>query len=151
MEHHPLSGLPDPNKDHQFYDGVCFKRLLAWCIDVIIVALLTLGMIVLTLGTGIFIFFILFLIVNIGYRIFTLMRNSATAGMYITGIEIRNGHGDKLSTPQATAHTLLYIIFAASVFPLILSCAMMMFSRYGQGIHDFILHTTMINRPHRTL
>lgn len=151
MEHRPLSGLPDPDKDPQFYDGVCFKRLLAWCVDVIIVALLTLGMIVLTLGTGVFIFFLLFLIANIGYRIFTLMRNSATVGMYLTGIEVRNGQGDKLSTSQATVHTLLYIIFAASVFPLILSCAMMVFSRYGQGIHDFILHTTIINRPQHTL
>jgi uncharacterized RDD family membrane protein YckC len=141
-----LSGLPDPVLDRQFYAGVIFKRLLAWIIDFIIIMLLTMGLVVASLGTVAVIFPLALLTVNLGYRILTLSRYSATLGMIITGIEIRNSRGDKLNTIEAVWHTGLFTIIFISFFALFFSIVMMLVTPRGQGLHDYFLGMTAINR-----
>ena len=36
----PMSGLPDPERDRQFYEGVPLRRFVAWCIDLVIILLI---------------------------------------------------------------------------------------------------------------
>jgi uncharacterized RDD family membrane protein YckC len=144
---HDLSGLPDPEMDRQFYDGVPFKRLLAWFIDFAIIMLLSAALVLLSFGIGAFFFPFLMFAVNIGYRIFTLSRNSATLGMVVTGIEIRNGSGNKLNLTESAWHTGIYTAVALSFFALIFSIIMMLVNARGQGIQDYFLGTTAINRP----
>ena len=144
---HNLSGLPDPVIDSQFYDGVIFKRLIAWCIDFIIILLLTLAAVLATLGVGAFIFWFLMFCVNLAYRIFTLSRYSATVGMQMAGIEIRNYDGNKLDPADATWHSGLYTFIALFFFAFIISCIMMYINPRGQGLHDYFLGTTAINKP----
>ena len=43
------AGLPDPEYDHAFYDGVPAKRFFAWIVDVILIALVSLILGLLTL------------------------------------------------------------------------------------------------------
>ena len=33
----PMAGLPDPERDRQFYDGVPARRLVAWFVDVAVI------------------------------------------------------------------------------------------------------------------
>ncbi|MFK5996817.1 MAG: RDD family protein [Rhodobacterales bacterium] len=141
-----LSGLPDPVLDRQFYAGVAFKRLLAWIIDSVIILLLTMGMVIVSLGAAAFIFPLALLAVNLGYRILTLSRYSATIGMMITGVEIRNSLGDKLNPTEAMWHTGLFTVITISFFALFISVFMMLTNARGQGLHDYFLGTTAINR-----
>ena len=142
-----LSDLPDPQIDQQFYDGVPFKRLIAWFIDFIIIMLITSVLVLASFGIGAFFFPLLMLISNLSYRIFTLSKNSATLGMVLTGIEIRNSQGNKLTLSEATWHTGLYTLVLLSFFAQIISVIMMLANQHGQGLHDYLLGTTAINRP----
>ena len=36
----PMSGLPDPERDRQFYEGVPLRRFVAWCVDLVIILLI---------------------------------------------------------------------------------------------------------------
>lgn len=141
------SGLPDPVHDAQFYQSVPVKRLIAWLIDMAIIALLTLAGLMLTLGFAAFILPLLFVSAHLVYRIFTLNRWSATAGMRLTGIEIRNKKGDYLSSEESIWHTGLFTIILFFVFPIAISALMMIMGARGQGLHDVLLGTTVINRP----
>ncbi len=141
------SGLPDPQIDSQFYTGVPFKRLIAWFIDFIIIMLIASALVLVSFGIGAFAFPLLLFVSNIGYRIFTIKRNSATLGMHIAGIEIRNNQGNKLNLEETIWHTGIYTIVAISFFVLIISMIMMLINDRGQGIHDYFVGTTAINRP----
>ncbi len=144
---HDLSQLPDPNVDTQFYNAVPFKRLIAWFIDTLLVVLVAASMVLATLGLGAFIFPVILFVLNIVYRIFTLSRSSATLGMQLAGIEIRNKQGNKLSLEEAAWHTGAYVIVALVFILLAISMVMMIVNRHGQGLHDYVLGTTAINRP----
>lgn len=145
---HDLSGLPDPNIDKQFYDGVPFKRLLAWGIDFAIIIVLAIISVIASFGLGAFAFPLLLFCINVGYRIFMLYNSSATIGMRLAGIEIRNRRGDRLDLSEAAWHTGLYTLVAISVLALAFSMIMMMINSRKQGLHDYFLGTTAINRPH---
>ncbi len=145
--HHDLSALPDPQIDRQFYEGVPFKRLLAWVIDVIIIFLISAALVLISFGIAAFVFPLLLFVTNIAYRIFTLSRNSATLGMVVTGIEIRNSNGNKLNPAEAAWHTGLYTAVALLFLALVISMIMMLVNERGQGLHDYFLGTTAINRP----
>jgi uncharacterized RDD family membrane protein YckC len=148
--HYDLSGLPDPEADQQFYTGVPFKRFLAWIIDFSIIMLIAAAGVIATFGLGAFMFPLMLLCINLGYRIFTLSRNSATLGMIITGIEIRNHRGDKLNITEAAWHTCIYTVVMIFFFGLIITAIMMLVNKRGQGLHDYFLGTTAINRPRKS-
>ena len=147
MPHYDLSGLPDPELDPQFYTGVPFKRLIAWFIDFFIIIALGLGASIATIGIAAVFFPLTLLIINLIYRIYFLKKHSAPPGMLITGIEIRNHHGNRLSSDEALWHTVVFTVAMLFVFVQILSVAMMLFSHRGQGVHDYLRGTTAINRP----
>ncbi|MGG7646333.1 RDD family protein [Rhodovulum sp. YNF3179] len=142
-----LWGLPDPDRSPEFYDGVPFKRLLAWLVDTILVTLATLLIVAATLFVTVFIFPAIFLAVHLAYRIFFLARDSATPGMRLVAIEIRTHRGDRLDAGMAALHTLAYSVIAGFVLPQVVGIVMMLTTARGQGLHDMLLGTTAINRP----
>ncbi|PIB24577.1 hypothetical protein BFP76_05135 [Amylibacter kogurei] len=143
---HDLSGLPDPHLDAQFYEGVPFKRFIAWVIDVIILVLIFLAATIATLGLMMVFGFFIF-VLNFAYRAYFLNQKSATVGMMIAGIEIRNKYGNRLNKQESMWHTGLYM-FNFLVFPLLLLSLLMTFlNSHGQGLHDYLLGTTAINKP----
>ena len=78
------------------------------------------------------------------YRVLTLAGGSATWGMRMTGIEIRQGNGAKLDFGTATLHTFLYTA-AVMISPLqLISIIMMLVTSQKQGLHDMILGTAPI-------
>lgn len=149
MPNYDLSGLPDPDHDPQFYTGVPFKRLIAWFIDFFVIIALGLGASIATIGIAAIFFPLTLLIINLIYRIYFLKTRSATPGMMLTGIEIRNHHGDRLTSEEALWHTVVFTLAMMFVFIQILSVAMMLFSHRGQGVHDYLRGTTAINRPYQ--
>lgn len=146
-----LAGLPDPERDRQFYEGVPLRRFAAWCIDVVII--LAVGLPIATLF-GLLTFFVGFMVfglvlagVGFLYRTLTLASSSATWGMRITGIEFRRGDGTRFDFVTAFWHTVLYTI-CMSVFVLqLISCVSIIASRYRQSLGDMLLGTTAINCP----
>jgi uncharacterized RDD family membrane protein YckC len=147
----PMSGLPDPEHDRQFYQGVPARRLVAWFVDVALVLLVGIPLAVVfglvTLGFGFPLFPFILAAVGFVYRTATIAGGSATWGMRFTGIEFRRGDGTRLDLPIALAHTAIYMV-CISVFVLqLVSCATILGTRYRQSIADLILGTTAINRP----
>jgi len=141
------SHLPDPTLDAQFYAGVPIKRIFAWCIDVVLVTILCFGLVIITLGLGAFIFPLLAFGANLAYRIYGLNTWSATLGMRMVGIEIRNMQGDRLDLKEATLHTLLFVFIFITGLGVFANALSVLISDRGQGLHDMILGTAAINRP----
>lgn len=100
------SALPDPVDQAEFYADVPLKRLLAWGIDTLIIAAISIALYLLTLGVGFFIFFAVFFSVSFIYRVVTLARRSATVGMRVVAIEFRTAKGAKFDAGTAGLHTL---------------------------------------------
>ena len=141
------SGLPDPQTQAQFYDGVLIKRALAWIIDVVLIALLCILILPFTASTGVFFFPFLMLVVGFLYRWFTLAGKSATWGMRMMSIEFRDHQGRRFESSTALMHTLGYSVSVA-VAPLqLISIVMMAMTQRGQGLTDHLMGTAPINRP----
>lgn len=143
----PFSGLPDPQLDPQFYDGVPFKRLLAWLIDTVIVIGLSIGVGLLSFGILYFVFFSLMFLIGFIYRALTIAFGSATWGMRFAGIELRNARGQRFSGSEALLHTFLFHLLNMIPIGLIISAVMMLMGERGQGLHDYVMGSTAINRP----
>jgi len=140
-------GLPDPNRSPAFYSGVPTKRALAWVVDVTLVLILCILILPFTAFTGLFFFPALMLFVGFFYRWFTIAGRSATWGMRLMAIELRDVDGERLTSGAAFAHTAGYT-FSVMMAPLqLISMILMLVSSRGQGLSDHVLGTTAINRP----
>ena len=137
---------PDPETQPEFYAGVPAKRLLAWLVDTVVIALLSALVVLLTVGIGAFFWPLLYLAVGFCYRWITIAANSATWGMSFAGIELRDAQGARLDTGYAFAHTLGYSLSIATFVIQAVSVFMMLTTARGQGLTDAFLGTVMINR-----
>ena len=139
-------GLPDPRTRPEFYAGVPFKRGLAWFADAILIGLLTAVAVPFTAFTGLFFLPLLFLVIGFLYRWVTLAGGSATLGMRLMSIELRDRYGERFDSGHAFLHTVGYTV-SVTVFPLqLISIALMLISERGQGLTDHILGTAAIHR-----
>lgn len=141
----PLSHLPDPDRQAEFYDGVTIKRGIAWVIDFSII--LVLGLLV-SLVTVVGLFFIPFFVMVVGfaYRVFTIAGRSATWGMRLMSIELRDAYGRRLDLGQAFLHTLGYTVTISTMLLQLVSIGLMVAHPRGQGLSDLALGTVMLNR-----
>ena len=151
MTAHPraplLHGLPDPAREPEFYAGVTVKRGLAWIVDAAITFGLSLLALPFTAFTGLFWWPLLWLCVGFTYRWATLAGGSATWGMRLMAITIRDRDGRRLDAAVAFAHVLGYTVSMAFL-PLQLASVGVMFAlNRGQGLTDLALGTAAINRP----
>lgn len=142
----PFANHPDPFRSSEFYSSVPTKRLLAWVIDTGITLLLTLLVIPFTAFTGLFFFPLLWLVIGFGYRTVTIATGSATWGMRIMAIELRDARGERFDFSQALLHTLGYSISMGFVLLQVASIICMLGSARGQSLTDMALGTVMINK-----
>lgn len=140
-------GLPDPDLDSQFYQGVPARRLVAWCIDGFITFGMTMLLSIFTLGLGFWVFGFLWLAVGLIYRTVTIGSDSATWGMSMMGIEFRNRDGQRFTSGLALLHTLLFSIASGTFIVQFISVALILTTRYQQSLPDMLLGSTAINRP----
>lgn len=147
---HP-DGLPDPQADAAYYQGVPVRRLVAWILDTIIVGVMAgvtaLLFGIVTLGFGLFLAPLIFLSLNLVYRIGMLTNHSATVGMMFTGIEFRTLRGHRFGFWDAALHTGLYMIIFASAVGQAVSILFMLLGAYGRSLPDLVLGSVAINRP----
>jgi uncharacterized RDD family membrane protein YckC len=138
---------PDPAQNPEFYENVTLKRGLAWVIDSILIALISVILLPFTFFTGIFFFPVMMMVIGFFYRWFTLTGQGSTWGMRLMAIELKDKDGQNLSSQTAMVHTFGYsisVVFAPLQF---ISIAMMFLSSRGQGLTDHLLGTVAINRP----
>jgi uncharacterized RDD family membrane protein YckC len=145
MSYQPLH-LPDPVLQPEFYADVPMKRLLAWLVDTILIALICLLILPFTAFTGLFFFPLLMLMVGFAYRVITIANRSATWGMRLMAIEFRTAQGERFGLGLATVHTLgTSFSFALPVLQVI-SVVLMMTTARGQGLTDHLLGSVALNR-----
>ncbi len=142
----PVSHLPDPVRQPEFFASVTFKRAIAWIIDVVISIILTLPVLVMTFFTGVFFFPLILLAVGFLYRWFTIAHGSATWGMRLMSLELRDARGQRLNNNQALLHTALYHLFCIFTFLQVISVILMLTTQMKQGLHDKFLGTVLLNR-----
>ncbi|MCR8723791.1 RDD family protein [Frigidibacter sp. ROC022] len=145
----PLWGLPDPEASPAFYADIPGKRLVAFLADSVIIGIMTVILIPFTAFTALFYLPFLAMLVSFVYRTLTLASGSATWGMRMVAIEMRNHRGERFDLPTAAGHTLLFTLFLGMVVPLLISVGLMLITPRRQGLHDMILGTAALNRPAR--
>lgn len=143
--------LPDPERDGQFYEGVPLRRFSAFVIDFILILVLTIvAMFVValaTLGLGTPFVFVILTCTGFVYRWLMLKQRSATVGMILTGIEIRNARGEKMEQSEAFLHTLGYFVTFFFAPLMIIGWFLMFSDPYKRAMHDLVLGSAAINRP----
>lgn len=139
--------LPDPVRRPDFYAGVPGKRFIAWLVDMVLIGIVCVVLLPFTAFTGIFFFPAMMLVVGFLYRWFTLSASSATWGMVIAGIQLREADGHRLSSGTALAHTFGYTISIAIPVLQVISVILMLVSDRKQGLTDHVLGTAALNRP----
>ncbi len=141
--------LADPVTQPQFYKDVAGKRLLAWIVDTIVILMMSMVVVPFTAFVALFFFVGLFAVVSFVYRTITLATGSATWGMRLMAIEIRDASGARLDLSGAFLHTLGYTISWA-VAPLqLVSIVLMATSARGQGLTDMVMGSAALNRRAR--
>ena len=146
--------IPDPDRDTQFYEGVILRRFFAFWVDLLVIAMIVavaaaLGLLftAVTLGVGLVLALPAFTFAGFIYRWLMLSQRSATLGMLLTGIEVRDQNGERLSAPLAFLHTLGFAV-TLYFFPLmVIGWIIMIASPHRRLIHDLILSTVVINKP----
>lgn len=144
--HSTHTGLPDPEFQAEFYADIPTKRFVAWLIDGAIVLVLAIIALPFTAFLGVFFFPALAGLISFIYRVITITGGSATLGMRLMAIELRDRDGDRLSFGLAIAHTTAYFITFFSIVFEIISIVLMLTSARKQGLHDVILGTAALNR-----
>ena len=79
-----MHGLPDPDRDAQFYDGVRARRLAAWFFDVALILIIGIPVAIIfglaTFGLGFALFPLIVAGIGFVYRTMTISARSATSG-----------------------------------------------------------------------
>ncbi len=143
------STLPDPDHQAEFYADVPIKRALAWVVDSILIAIITMVVVPFTLFLSLFFLPLLYLTISFLYRTISLARHSATPGMRFMAIEFRDRTGAKFDAGTAFLHTLGYTLTISTLLPQLLSMGLMLTTARGQGLTDLVLGTVAINKPAR--
>ncbi|QFT60116.1 RDD family protein [Sulfitobacter sp. THAF37] len=137
---------PDPLEQPEFYDGILTKRFIAWMVDGLLIVALCLLILPFTAFTGVFFFPALILVIGFLYRLATLSGGSATWGMRLVGMELRDSRDRPLDGGTAFLHTLGYSV-SVTVAPLqLVSIIFMILSPRRQGLTDMLLGTAPLNR-----
>ncbi|WP_245780983.1 RDD family protein [Litoreibacter janthinus] len=149
MNDNTYDALPDPLTQPAFYDGVGVKRLLAWVVDTVFVGMIAAVIASIPLFLLWFVFPLVFLVVSLIYRIGSIRAFSATPGMRLFNIELRNHEGHRLDGSEAAMHTIGFMIASAFFIPQVASVFLMLMSERGQGLHDMFTGIVAINSPGR--
>ncbi|CCQ73856.1 RDD family protein [Magnetospira sp. QH-2] len=142
---------PDPLKYPDFYDGILMKRSLAFLIDAVAIAGLSVLWWIIslfaTIGTFGFLspLFAVFILIPLAYH--TLLiggERSATLGMRAMDIEVRRWNGDRPDYVQALLQTLLF--YGSISVTSLLVLAVGLFNDRRRCLHDYLSGSVVINK-----
>jgi uncharacterized RDD family membrane protein YckC len=149
----------DPAANPELFEGVLSRRLLAFFIDVVIVAVPVMAAAVViflfgivTLGLGWMLFWLLSpasVIWALAYYGLTMgSAASATIGMRTMDIEIRTWYGAPAYFLLGAVHTVVYWVSVSVLTPFILLVGL--FNGRRRLLHDILVGTVLVNNPSRT-
>ncbi|WEX07471.1 RDD family protein [Chelativorans sp. AA-79] len=136
--------------DARSFDGVLTRRVIAFCVDYLLIGLLLIpvGLLVfilgvVTIGLGWLLFGILGPITALSYIALTLGgRHQSTIGMRMMGIRLERLDGRRVDWTLAVVHTILFWLGNAIFTPLILLATW--FLSYKRTLHDLLLGTVVV-------
>jgi uncharacterized RDD family membrane protein YckC len=149
----------DPVANPELFEGVLLRRMVAFIIDLIVIAIpLVLATIVifvfglLTLGLG----WALFWLLSPGSVIWALFYYgltlgspaSATLGMRAMGIEMRTWYGGPLYFVLGAVHAVVFWVSVSVLTPFIVIVGL--FNGRKRLLHDMLVGTVLINNPARS-
>ena len=142
---------PEPFAAPGYYKGVLARRIFAYCVDVVLIALLLVPVWILCATLTVASFgllspvWLIFGLVPVAYHSLLIGgRRSATLGMRIFEIEVRSWTGERPSVLQAFIQTVLFYVTTAATCWLILLLAP--FERRRRTLHDILAGTLVIRR-----
>jgi len=141
-----ISHLPDPVTQPEFYADVPMKRLVAWIVDTVLIVIICLLIVPFTAFTGLFFFPLMVLVVGFAYRVVTITNRSATWGMRLMAIELRDSAGERFGLGLALAHTFGTSVSFGMPILQVVSVVMMLTTARAQGLSDHLLGTVALNR-----
>jgi uncharacterized RDD family membrane protein YckC len=139
----------DPAANPELFEGVLARRVIAFIIDVIILALPL-------IAAWLFIFVLGILTLGLGWALFWALLyygttlggpRSATIGMRAMEIEMHTWYGAPAYFVLGAVHAIVYWITVSVLSPLILIVGF--FNTRGRLLHDFLVGTVLINNPNR--
>jgi uncharacterized RDD family membrane protein YckC len=148
----------DPAASPELFEGVLARRLAAFVIDVVIIAvplaaasilIFVLGLVSFGLGWA------LFWLVSPASVVWALVyygltlgsSASATIGMRAMGVEMRTWHGAPAYFVLGAVHTIIYWISLSVLTPFILLVGL--FNARRRLLHDMLVGVVIINNPPR--
>lgn len=148
----------DPALQPEYFEGVLARRVIAFCIDVVILAVPVLfGVLfialfgVVTLGLGWLLFWLLppatAIWAIVYYGLCFGGPSSATVGMRFMDIEMRTWYGERAYFLLGAVHAVVYWISVSALTPLILLVAL--FNERRRLLHDLLLGTVVVNNESR--
>ncbi len=148
----------DPAANPELFEGALSRRLLAFFIDVVIIA-------VPVMAAAIFIFLFGIVTLGLGWMLFWLLSPasvvwalfyygltmgspaSATIGMRTMGLEIRTWYGAPVYFLLGAVHAIVYWVSVSVLTPFILLVGL--FNARRRLLHDMLVGTVLINNPAR--
>ena len=131
------------------FEGVLSRRIMAFILDCILIAILTIPFLIFSFALAILTFGLL--VIPIGgvltffyFTLFTGGSKSATPGMRLMAIELRDARGGRPDLLQSGVRTLVFIA-SNMVLPVVI-CAIALFDLRRRTIHDMLTSTVVVRR-----
>lgn len=148
----------DPATQPELFEGVLARRVIAFLIDLVILALplvlLAMFIVVLgivTLGLGLLLFWFFGPIAVIGALLYYGLTlggpASATIGMRVMDLEMRTWYGSRAYFVLGAVHAIGYWVTVSFLTPLVLLAAL--FNDRRRLLHDMLVGTIVINNEMR--
>lgn len=142
---------PGPLDDPDLYDGLMWRRVIAYGIDIMAIAVIgaglwfVLGLIgVLSFGLLLPLKFVVLPIVPVTYHSYFIGHDGATPGMRLLDVEIRAWTGQPPDYVQAFLMTVLFYATVMLTSWLILLVAL--FNDRNRTLHDYLAGTLAVRR-----
>jgi uncharacterized RDD family membrane protein YckC len=145
-------GMPDPTAVPEAYEGVLWRRTLAYFVDLCVIGMImVLCWIVFAvlwlLSFGLLgpMLWFTFGLIPLAYHTLLLSGpRSATVGMRLFDVELRSVNGARPGFLQALIQTALFYITVGATCSFIL--LLVLFNRYKRALHDMLAGTVMVRR-----
>ena len=147
-----VAGMPDPAALPEAYEGVLWRRTLAYfvdlfCIGVIAVLVWVVFAMLWVISFGLLgpVLWFLFGLIPLAYHTLLLSGSrSATLGMRCFDLELRSVTGERPGFLQALAQTALFYVTVGATCSLILLFVLL--NRHKRTLHDVLAGTVMVRK-----
>src|SRR6266516_1584765 len=131
----------DPATSPELFEGVLARRVLAFFIDVFLIAIPV-------VFAGLFIFVFGLVTFGLGWALYWLLSPAAaTIGMRVMDLEMRTWYGAPLYFLLGAVHAIVFWITVSALTPLILLVGL--FNDRRRLLHDMLVGTVVINNEVR--